>query len=64
MRILVGTTHPFETPQLLIGVVFVMVLVLFFLLLFFGGFALVSPTLRRLLPLAFLPLAILSAQLL
>lgn len=64
MRVLVGTAHPLETPQLLVGIVFVMVLVLFFLLLFFRCFALVSSTLRRLLPLAFLPLAILGAQLL
>ena len=64
MRVLVGTAHPLEAPKLLVGVVFVMVLVLFFLLLFFRSFALVSPTLRRLLPLALLTLAILGAQLL
>ena len=64
MRVLVGTAHPLETPQLLIGVVFVMVLVLFFFLFFLRSFALVTSTLRRLLPLSLLPLAILGAQLL
>ena len=64
MRVLVGTAHPLETPQLLVGVVFVVVLVLFFFLFFLRGFALVATALGRLLPLALLPLAILGAQLL